>query len=314
MKSLLHRKQKTPMMLISDPSVHHYLTKFEQKLKDFISHADIPAQCIKDAILYSLFPGGKRLRPLIAYLCGDLLQLNQETLHWIAIAIELTHGYSLIHDDLPAMDNDDVRRNKPSCHRAFGEATAILAGDGMQALAIEALLNHLPKTLPETRVIAVTQALLKASGPSGMISGQSFDLSELAHSNIDESRLRTIHALKTGALILACINMPLAAANDVSSDASHALRQFAGHLGLVFQMQDDYLDRYANEKLGKGRSSDLANEKRTFSDLYSQETLNALIIDHFNQAQQALQCFGGRAQHFTQLMKSLQRIRSTDEN
>lgn len=296
-------------MLKSDPSAHQYLLQFDRKLRAFISHADIPAECIKNAMLYSLFPGGKRFRPMIVYLCGDLLQLNPETLHWIAIAIELTHSYSLVHDDLPAMDNDDIRRNKPSCHRAFGEATAILTGDGMQALAIEALLHHLPKTLPAIRVIAVTQALLKASGPSGMISGQSFDLAELADPNLDDAKLRSIHALKTGALMLACVNMPLAAANQVSSETAQALRQFAVHLGLVFQMQDDYLDRYASQKLGKGRNSDLANEKRTFSDLYSQTALNELIMDHFNQAQKGLQFLGSRAQPFTQLIQSLQEIR-----
>ena len=205
------------------------------------------------------------------------------------------------------MDNDDLRRGKPSCHRAFDEATAILVGDGMQALAVDILLNHLPSSLSKTQVIQVTLELVRASGPTGMVSGQSLDLSELANPSISELQLREIHMLKTGKLILACINMVLAAGNPTPMAIS-ALRQFASHLGLVFQMQDDYLDKYArNELLGKGRSSDTANQKTTFATLYNQRELSILITQHYDQAHDALTHFAQRADNLHDFMQYLHR-------
>jgi farnesyl diphosphate synthase len=228
------------------------------------------------------------------------------TLDVIAASIELTHCYSLVHDDLPAMDNDDVRRGKPSCHRAFDEATAILVGDALQSLAIDLLLTTLPHTLTMPQVVDVTLALVKASGPYGMVSGQSLDLSELTNPNLSTSRLREIHQLKTGCLISACINMVLAAVDAPRPLEVTGLRQFAHHLGLAFQMQDDYLDAYGEGNcLGKGRSSDAANEKITFGVLYGQEELSRLITTSFEQAKQGLAPFGARAHDLYGLIESL---------
>jgi len=290
---------------MNNQTINHYLSRHERLLNDLINRSDVPAPRIKEAIYYSLFPGGKRLRPLLVYLCGQLIAVNIETLDTIAAAIELTHCYSLVHDDLPAMDNDDLRRGKPSCHRAFDEATAILVGDGMQALAIDILLSYLPKNLPMPQVIAVTRELTKACGPAGMVSGQSLDLTELTNPEVSESALREIHLLKTGKLILACIDMVLAAGNPAPNKAN-ALRQFAGHLGLVFQMQDDYLDQYGSVKLGKGRASDIANQKKTFAALYSQQELLTLIKNHYQQAEQALTIFANDAVDLLALLISLQ--------
>ena len=292
---------------MNNQAIDNYLMHHEQVLRDLLNNVDIPAPRIKDAMAYSLFPGGKRLRPILVYLCGNMIDVNQPSLDIIAAAIELTHCYSLIHDDLPAMDNDDLRRGKPSCHRAFDEATAILVGDGMQALAVDILLNHLPSSLSKTQVIQVTLELVRASGPTGMVSGQSLDLSELANPSISELQLREIHMLKTGKLILACINMVLAAGNPTPMAIS-ALRQFASHLGLVFQMQDDYLDKYArNELLGKGRSSDTANQKTTFATLYNQRELSILITQHYDQAHDALTHFAQRADNLHDFMQYLHR-------
>ena len=275
-------------------------------LRELISQTNIPAQRINDAILYSLFPGGKRIRPLLVYLCGELIHVQQETLDIIAAAIELTHCYSLIHDDLPAMDNDDFRRGKPSCHRAFDEATAILVGDGLQALAIDILLKHLPKTISPRHVLNVTHELIQASGVQGMISGQSLDLSELAHQTINEAVLCNIHHLKTGKLILACVNMVLNAISPTPEE-THALQTFAYHLGIAFQMQDDYLDHYdKGAQLGKNRASDLANNKITFATLYNEETLLIKINTHFNEAFCALNYFKELANKLNELLKSLQ--------
>lgn len=286
--------------------INHYIKRQEDFLKKIINNTFVPAATINSAINYSLFPGGKRIRPILVYLTGDLLDLNLQILDVIAAAIELTHCYSLIHDDLPAMDNDDLRRGKPSCHKAFDEATAILTGDGLQALAIETLLSHLPTLLPYSQVIAITLELVNASGIRGMISGQSLDLSELAKSSISEKQLREIHYLKTGRLILACIEMALKAHPDPQAYQS-ALKIYANHLGLVFQMQDDYLDHYAPKLLGKDRPSDLSNQKTTFATLYEKNKLKEEINKQYQIAIEALTPFNQKGNdliHFTQELQA----------
>ncbi|KTD15156.1 geranyltranstransferase [Legionella gratiana] len=286
--------------------ISNYIKRHEEFLKQIIVQSPVPAGTIRAAIDYSLFPGGKRIRPILVYLTGSLLDLDLKILDAIAAAVELTHCYSLIHDDLPAMDNDDLRRGKPSCHKAFDEATAILAGDGMQALAIEVLLTHLPHLVQPEQVISITQELVTAIGINGMVSGQSLDLSELAKSAIDDEQLKEIHYLKTGRLILACIEMVLKA-QATSDTYQAALRSYANHIGLVFQMQDDYLDYYAPaEFLGKGRSSDLANKKTTFATLYTKDKLEIEISKHYQIALDALNLFGQKARVLIDLTKDLQ--------
>lgn len=288
-------------------TIIHYKERHEQVLNTLVHEASIPANRIKDAINYVLFPGGKRLRPILVYLCGELLNVPLESLDIIAAAIELTHCYSLVHDDLPAMDNDDFRRGKPSCHRAFDEATAILVGDGLQALAIEILLKHLPKYQSSTEVINIVYELVKATGPTGMVSGQSLDLSELKNISIKESTLNEIHNLKTGKLIEASINMVINATN-VSLELANSLQKFAYHFGILFQMQDDYLDKYdTHNLLGKGRASDAANLKQTFASLYTQSELKDLIETHIAEANIGLKPFAKDADELKQILFSLQK-------
>lgn len=288
------------------PVIETYLNRHEQFLKQILDDAYIPANEIRSAIHYALFPGGKRIRPVLVYLVGELIEIDLNVLDIIAAAIELTHCYSLIHDDLPAMDNDDMRRGKPSCHKAFGEATAILVGDGMQALAIEILLTGLPSLVDPAQVIMITQELVKASGVSGMVSGQSLDLSELAKSSISEQQLREIHHLKTGRLISACIEMVLAAHDPKYDQDKLALRTYANHIGLVFQMQDDYLDHYAPANvLGKGRSSDIANQKSTFATLLTKTKLEEEIDNHYQIAFDSLKLFTKNA-NLSKLTSQLQ--------
>jgi farnesyl diphosphate synthase len=283
------------------------IAQHDNVLQHLIQQMDVPAPRIKEAMTYSLFPGGKRLRPLLVYLCGKLIKVPTQSLDIIAAAIEMTHCYSLIHDDLPAMDNDDMRRGKPSCHRAFDEATAILTGDALQIAAMDILLTHLPSLMDMSQVVQVTLELAKASGASGMISGQSLDLSELAHhKKIPDSDLRKIHDLKTGRLILACINMVIAAGKP-SKELADSLRDFAINLGLVFQMQDDFMDHYQNNEntLGKGRASDSANEKTTFATLYNEYELTNLIAQHYQQANDALTIFADHANDLCDLTSYL---------
>lgn len=281
-----------------------YRQRHEDTLKTLIDSTTIPAARIKQAMQYTLFSGGKRLRPLLIYLCGRITNAPLESMDIMAAAIELIHCYSLIHDDLPAMDNDDFRRGKPSCHRAFDEATAILVGDGMQAFAIELLLTHLPQRLTMTQVVHVTQALVRACGPSGMVSGQSLDLTELSNPDINRQTLETIHTLKTGQLMKACIDMSVHAGTP-SVLQTQALYAFSHFFGLVFQMQDDYLDRY-DTSLGKGRHSDVANQKQTFASLYDQQSLHDLILLQFEQAHQALNPLGEAANALHELLNTLQ--------
>lgn len=284
-----------------------YIERHEQFLLQIINDSSVPAKQIHAAMSYSLFPGGKRIRPILVYLTGELIDLDPKILDVIATAVELTHCYSLIHDDLPAMDNDDLRRGKPSCHKAFDEATAILVGDGMQALAIEVLLTRLSHLLHPTQIIAITQELVKASGISGMVSGQSLDLSELGKPSLSEEQLCEIHHLKTGRLICACIEMVLAATNSIAEPVQSALRTYARHIGLVFQIQDDYLDHYApTEILGKGRSSDAANQKITFATLYSKKMLEEEIDKHYQIAINALAFFKHKAKALLDLTQKLQ--------
>ncbi|HAU1151239.1 TPA: polyprenyl synthetase family protein [Legionella pneumophila] len=287
--------------------IDNYTQRHELYLKQLLDETIIPAPQIRSALHYALFSGGKRIRPILVYLAGDLIDVDQEALDVIAAAIELTHCYSLIHDDLPAMDNDDIRRGKPSCHKAFDEATAILVGDGMQAFAIEVVLTRLSPLLPAKQIVAITQLLVNASGISGMVSGQSLDLSELANSSVTEELLREIHLLKTGKLILACFEMVLAAQHLVSEQIKSALRTYGKHIGLVFQMQDDYLDLYApTQILGKGRSSDQANQKTTFATLFSKQQLEEEITVHYQIAMDSLQLFGSKATALIELTKQLQ--------
>lgn len=290
---------------MSKLTLEQYISRHELKLQEIVNALTIPATPINDALKYSLFSGGKRFRPLLVYLCGDMLDVNITQLDVIAAAIEIIHCYSLIHDDLPAMDNDDYRRGKLSCHRAFNEATAILVGDGMQALAIEILLTHL--TIPAPQVVKIAVELLQAGGLSGMVSGQSLDLLELSKPALTESRLAEIHQLKTGRLITACVKMVLSASEgDINATQMTALNQFAYHLGLVFQMQDDYLDYYDHtNKLGKNRSSDIENHKTTYASLYSESELRQLISHHFQLIEQSLRIFQEKALPLLGLLQHL---------
>lgn len=292
---------------MTNAALFAYKERLDRVLQDLLDQLIVPATRLKEAMHYALFPSGKRIRPLLVYACGELFAIPLRSLDIMAAAIEMIHAYSLVHDDLPAMDNDDLRRGRPTCHRAFDEATAILVGDGFQAFAIEILAQHLPQALSMQQTVTIIQEIVQACGPSGMVSGQSLDLTALDHHDMSPANLEIIHQLKTGRLILSCINVVLAAAPHSSAHENTSLRQFAHHLGILFQMQDDYLDQYgSHDALGKGRSSDLANHKQTFANLCSQTSLKELISHHIRQAEQALLPFHGRHQTLQDLLITIQ--------
>ena len=192
-----------------------------------------------DVIRYASLNGGKRVRPGLVYATALALDFEFEQVDPIACAIELIHCYSLVHDDLPAMDNDDIRRGKPACHKAFGEAEAILAGNAMQALAFQCLADA--KQLSDTQKLKTIRILASAAGLPGMASGQAMDIGDM-NGKVDINYLEKTHRLKTGSLMAACITMPLACKNNCPEAVYQPLTAFAADIGLCFQIRDDILD------------------------------------------------------------------------
>ena len=216
---------------------------------------------------YSALGSGKRIRPALVYATGSALNIESEQLDSVAAAVELTHSYSLIHDDLPSMDDDDLRRGKPTCHVAFGEATAILAGDAMQALAFE-LLNNMAIPGPHGEKRAqLTLLLARAVGSRGMAGGQALDLSVVNTSPTIES-LELMHRKKTGCLIHACIDMAQSCTDGLTMEKRAGLLDFASNLGIAFQIRDDILDEISDtQTLGKPQGSDKQLNKPTYVSL-----------------------------------------------
>ena len=217
---------------------------------------------------YASLAGGKRFRPALVYSTGKALGLSAKDLDPVAAAIEIIHAYSLIHDDLPAMDDDDLRRGRPTCHKAFDEATAILAGDALQALAFEVLASELSPTSPNS--LAVINTIARACGSIGMAGGQVLDLSAVGQ-KISEQQLTTMHRLKTGALITAAVTSP-GILSGADGEALVHLSSFGECIGLAFQVHDDILDVTGNSELtGKSTLADAALNKPTFPSILGLE-------------------------------------------
>jgi len=213
------------------------------------------------AMRYSALAGGKRFRPVLVYATGKTLGLSAERLDPIAVAIELIHTYSLIHDDLPAMDDDELRRGRPTCHRAFDEATAILAGDALQALAFEVLARDLPPASGNS--LAVIHDIAQACGSGGMAGGQALDLNAVGR-QLSDVELKNMHRLKTGALIRTSVTAPCLLAGADAATLQHAA-EFGECIGLAFQIHDDILDVTGTTSLtGKSTQADAALDKPTF--------------------------------------------------
>jgi len=235
--------------------------RFESVLERHLVPEEQEPGILHQAMRYSALAGGKRIRPVLVYASGQALGLPPEDLDPIAAAIEIIHAYSLIHDDLPAMDDDDLRRGRPSCHREFDEATAILAGDALQALAFEVLSGELPAASPNS--LGIINAIAGACGSTGMAGGQALDLAAVGR-RISEESLKTMHCLKTGALITASVTTPcmLAGATD---ETLQRLSSYGECIGLAFQIHDDILDVTGNSELtGKSTLADIALGKPTF--------------------------------------------------
>jgi len=244
---------------------------------------------------YAVLGGGKRVRPLLVYLTGEALGAPPERLDAPAAAVELIHAYSLIHDDLPAMDDDDLRRGRPTCHRAFGEATAILAGDALQVLAFELLATDEGMVPDDRQKISIIRELAAASGTSGMAGGQAIDLWAEGR-EMDVATLERMHALKTGALIRASVLMGAWSTDSPPAASVRALSDFGTAIGLAFQIQDDILDVEGDtDTLGKTAGADSARRKPTYPSVAGMEAAKLRGIELCDAAIAALSPLGAVA-------------------
>ena len=248
---------------------------------------------LKGVMSYSVLAGGKRFRPILTYTVADMYGLDVSKVDSSACAIELIHIYSLIHDDLPAMDNDDLRRGKATCHIQFDEATAVLAGDALQALAFEALSKL--EDIPSQTAIELVQLLSAHSGCAGMAAGQAIDLAATGHS-LSLEQLKLMHAHKTGALIEASVLMGAVSTGKATSQQRNALTEFARAIGLAFQIQDDIIDvESSTHQLGKQQGSDIANGKPTYTSLLGLDEARSQVTGLFDKSLNSLDIFGERA-------------------
>lgn len=237
--------------------------RVETSLDQLLPKASINPGHLHEAMRYSALSGGKRIRPLLTYAAGQACRADDIPLDRAAAAVELVHAYSLIHDDLPAMDNDDLRRGQPTCHKAFGEAEAILAGDALLTLAFRVLSHHLANHLDADRCLQMISLLSHAAGSRGMVGGQSIDLASVGK-QLDIAELEDMHIHKTGALIRASVLLG-ALCGDSSPEEFESLSHYAQFIGLAFQVQDDILDiTGSTEQIGKTAGADLSLNKPTY--------------------------------------------------
>ena len=275
--------------------LEHYRRRVDLRLEQVLNADDGTPQRLRSAMKYSVLGSGKRIRPLLAYASGELCGVADGGVDAIAASVELVHAYSLVHDDLPAMDDDDLRRGKPTTHRAFDEATAILAGDALQALAFDMLCRDRSLAAHPQRQTRVIGWLARAIGPAGMVGGQALDL-EAEGRRVSEHMLEDIHRRKTGELIRASIMMP-SELGDLSPRERESLDRFASDIGLVFQIRDDLLEvEQDTATLGKNAASDSANDKSTYPSLLGVDGARRRADDAHRGAMDALTALGPDAE------------------
>jgi len=270
-----------------------YTERLEQKLDEALPLASTPPARLHEAMRYAVQGGGKRVRPLLVYATGECLGLDLSLLDAPAVAIELIHAFSLVHDDLPAMDDDDLRRGKPTVHKAYDEATAILAADALQPLAFSVLARvDGVSAAVRTRLV---QLIANACGSTGMTGGQAIDLSAEGRT-LSVADLEHMYALKTGALIHASVVAASLLQENLPQRDAAALDNFARAIGIAFQIKDDILDvEGETDVIGKPAGSDVAANKATYPALLGIEASRARCDELLRGALAQLECFGNRA-------------------
>ncbi|MDO9622626.1 MAG: (2E,6E)-farnesyl diphosphate synthase [Pseudomonas sp.] len=260
-------------------------------------------QRLYHAMCYSVTNGGKRVRPLLVYAACEALGGQPEQADGAACAVELIHAYSLVHDDLPAMDDDDLRRGQPTTHKAFDEALAILAGDALQSLAFEVLADPVRNPHDAELRLTMITSLAHAAGPAGMVGGQAIDLGSVGH-KLDQAALELMHRHKTGALIEASVRLGALASARADDRELQALHTYARAIGLAFQVQDDILDVESDTTtLGKTQGKDQAHDKPTYPALLGLDAAKAYALELRDQALHALRPFDHAAEPLRELAR-----------
>jgi farnesyl diphosphate synthase len=264
----------------------------EATLERLMPAADTSPKRLHEAMRYAVLGGGKRVRPTLTYAAAKAVDIEPDRVDTAAAALEMIHAYSLIHDDLPAMDDDDLRRGRPSCHKAFDDATAILAGDALQTLAFHVLASDPLFTGNASTRIAMVENLARAAGSIGMVGGQALDL-ESEGRELDLVMLENIHIHKTGALIRASVNMAALARPDLPRQLAEGLDHYAKCIGLAFQIQDDLLDVEGDTAvIGKQSGADAAHDKATYPSLMGIGPAHEAADDLVSDALDSLSGFG----------------------
>jgi len=278
----------------------HYQQQVDQALEQlFADHSSRITEELSQAMHYSTFNGGKRIRPLLVYLTGQALDIKAQQQNAPACAVELIHCYSLVHDDMPAMDNDDLRRGKPTCHKQFSEATALLAGDALQTLAFEALTQS--PFLTDKQMLSMVRTLAQSSGIAGMAGGQAIDLSSTGKT-LSLEQLKTMHEHKTGALIRAAVQLGALCADNLTDSDFQALDNYAINIGLSFQIKDDILDIESDTlTLGKQQGADISLNKATYPALLGLDGAKKMAQECHQNALKSLLSFDYKADPLRQL-------------
>ena len=273
----------------------------ERALRTYLPSPETPPALLHESMHYSIFAGGKRLRPVLALMAAELCGKEPEDVMFAAAALEMIHTYSLIHDDLPAMDDDDLRRGQPTNHKKYGEAIAILAGDALLTLAFDVMSAGRHRDVCSAdAILRATHELSCAAGSTGMVGGQVLDLEGEKH-KISPDELQTIHALKTGKLLSVALRIG-AILSEAPPETVNALNLYGERIGLAFQIVDDILDLEGDEaELGKSAQSDIANQKSTYPALYGVAESKILASNLVEQAHSALDIFGERAHYLREL-------------
>ena len=282
----------------------HIQQHMETVLAGYLPHPDHTPQALHRAMRYAALDGGKRVRPLLAFAASEITQASPTAVGAVAAAVEFIHAYSLVHDDLPCMDDDVLRRGKPTCHVAFDEATALLAGDALQPLAFDVLTRE-DNTLDAPRQAKLVRELAKASGYAGMAGGQAIDLAAVGQA-LSVTQLEYMHLMKTGALIRASVLMGAQAGQSLSAAESQQLEHFANRIGLAFQVVDDVLDCEADSAtLGKTAGKDAAHDKPTYVSLMGLGEAKTFARQLREEAFAALEGFGLRAARLGELADNI---------
>jgi len=275
--------------------VEHYQQRVDAALDHWLPPADVNPVRLHQAMRYAVLAPGKRVRPILVYAAAATLGIDLARVDGAAAAVEIIHAYSLIHDDLPAMDDDDLRRGRPTCHREFDEATAILAGDALQALAFY-ILSHDPEMTDNAAArLRMIENLSLFSGSRGMAGGQAIDL-EAVGKTLNIAELETMHIHKTGALIRTCIQLAALSSDELEPARFQALDSYAKCVGLSFQVQDDILDVTGDTAtLGKPQGSDSKLNKPTFPSIIGLQASQDKALELHRNALEALSIFGEEA-------------------